>query len=207
MQLSGSCIWEGDTLVKRMRQALRDSRARTLCLCAAVAVTALLAACSASLASTGSGGSPSAGGSASSPSALAYSQCMRSHGVPDYPDPPSDGGIPKGSAQQFGVSDSRYQAAEDNCQHLLPVGDSHQVPPAEVQRVLTGMRGFSQCMRSHGVPNWPDPSIDSGGQPVFDVSSHGITRSVVRSPRVQTAMTECHHLLPSALGLGNPPLG
>jgi len=69
------------------------------------------------------------------------------------------------------------------------------------------MREFSQCMRSHGVPDWPDPSTDSDGQPVFDISSRGITRSVVRSPQVQNTMTECHHLLPSVLGLGNPPLG
>jgi len=132
---------------------------------------------------------------------------MRSSGVPDYPDPPSGGGIPKGSAQQFGVSDSRYQAAENNCQHLLPVSYSHQLPAGEVPQLLTGMREFSQCMRSHGVPDWPDPSTDSDGQPVFDISSRGITRSVVRSPQVQNTMTECHHLLPSVLGLGNPPLG
>jgi hypothetical protein len=131
---------------------------------------------------------------------------MRSQGVPDFPDPPSGGGIPKGSAQQFGVSDSVYQAAENSCQHLLPVSYGHQFPAGEVQQLLAGMREFSQCMRSHGVPNWPDPSIDPDGQPVFDISSRGITRGLVRSPQVQATMAECHGLLPGVLGVGNPPL-
>jgi hypothetical protein len=61
-------------------------------------------------------------------------------------------------------------------------------------------------MRSHGVSNWPDPSTDSNGQPVFDITSRGLTHAQSNSPLVQTAMTECHHLLPSALGLGDPPL-
>jgi hypothetical protein len=65
------------------------------------------------------------------------------------------------------------------------------------------MRTFSQCVRSHGVPNWPDPIADSDGRPVFDLGAHGITRSEYHSPQLQTKMAECQHLLPSALG-GTP---
>ena len=125
---------------------------------------------------------------------------MRSSGVPDYPDPPSGGGIPKGSAQQFGVSDSRYQAAENNCQHLLPVSYSHQLPASEVPLLLSGMREFSQCMRSHGVPNWPDPTVDSEGRPGFELSSHGFTRSEAHSPQLGAKEAECQHVMPAALG-------
>jgi hypothetical protein len=196
------------TRVMRRPRRAGPPAARTVAAIIATAALALLpAACSSgSPSSSGAGGSPDAGGSASSPSALAYSQCMRSHGVPDFPDPPSGGGVPKGSAQQFGVSNSQYQAAQTACEHLLPAGPNHQFPAGEVQQVLAGMRTFAKCMRSHGVPNWPDPSTDSNGQPVFDISSHGITPSVRRSPQVQTTMTECQHLLPSALGPGDPPL-
>jgi hypothetical protein len=49
---------------------------------------------------------------------------MRASGVPNYPDPDSGGHLPKGNAQDFGVSDSRYQAAQSSCQHLLPTGGS-----------------------------------------------------------------------------------
>ena len=138
--------------------------------------------------------------------ALAFARCMRSHGVRNWPDPSSSGVFAKRTPQQLGVSDSQYQAAQNACQNLLPAGANDQFPPAEVQQLLVGMRSFSQCMRSHGVTNWPDPSTDSQGQPQFDITSAGITSSDRRSPQVQTAMSTCQHLLPSALGPGDPPL-
>src|ERR1700729_669715 len=80
----------------------------------AATALALLAACSGSSPSSGAGGTPNAGQAASSPSAVAYSHCMRSPGGPNYPDPGSDGALPKGDAQQFGVSSSQLQAAESD---------------------------------------------------------------------------------------------
>jgi len=176
---------------------------------AAAALVLLAAGCSGSPSSTdpggsrsatGSGGSPSAGGSANSP-LLAFSQCMRSRGVPDFPDPqPGATNAKFPGAQQLGVSSSQYQAADNACQHLLPAGVDDQFPPAEVQQLLIGMRQFSQCMRSHGVPNWPDPSVDSEGRPVFDLSDHGFSRTEAHSPQLGAKETECQNLLPSALG-------
>ena len=87
------------------------------------AVLAPLAACS-SGSPTAIGGSPDGGGSPNSPSAVAFSTCMRSHGVPNFPDPDSSGGIPKETLRQLGVSNSRYQAAVQACGHLVPGGDS-----------------------------------------------------------------------------------
>ena len=49
---------------------------------------------------------------------------------------------------------------------------------------------FSRCMRSHGIPNWPDPTTDRNGQPVFDIP--GINPD---SPRVSNTADECTHLL------------
>jgi hypothetical protein len=176
---------------------------------AAVIATAALAlsaaACSASPSSAGPGGSSNAGGPAQS-QLLAFSQCMRSHSVPDFPDPQPSGGAKFPTAQELGVSTSRYQAAENACQQLLPAGTGDQFPPAEVPPLLSGMTRFSQCMRSHGVPNWPDPMTDSQGRPVFDLGAAGITRSEARTPPVTTKVAECQHLLPSALG-GNTPIG
>ena len=181
----------------RPRRAWPPAARTATALIATAALILLAAACGGSPASTDSGGSSNAGGSGNS-SLLAFSKCMRSHGVPNFPDPSSDSKFP--SAQQLGVSSSQYDRAQNDCQHLLPASASHQFPPAEVQQLLTGMREYSQCMRSHGVANWPDPSLDAQGQPYFDISSHGITRTVRRSPQVATPMAECHYLLPSALG-------
>jgi len=181
---------------------------------AAAALVLLAAACSGSPSSagpggssTGPGGSSNAGGSANS-QLLAFSQCMRSHSVPNFPDPQSSSNAKFPSAQQLGVSSSQYQAAENACQQLLPADADDQFPPAEVQQLLIGMREFSQCMRSHGVPNWPDPTTDSEGRPVFDLGSHGITRSESRSPQITTKEQGCSHLLPRALGGGEGiPIG
>jgi hypothetical protein len=129
---------------------------------------------------------------------------MRARGVPGFPDPQPTGNGKFPSAQQLGVSDSRYQAAESACQQLLPAGTSDVFPPGEVQQLLIGMREFSQCVRARGVPDWPDPATDSQGRPEFPLGSHGISRAEYHSPRVQASIGQCQHLLPAALGGGTP---
>jgi hypothetical protein len=127
---------------------------------------------------------------------------MRSHGVPDYPDPTSSGRLQKTSAGHLGVSSSEFSAAQNACQHLLPAtggsltaGSLQQCYLAEVcpqalvqQAVNAGLR-FAQCMRAHRVADWPDPSIDSEGRPVFN-----ITVPRPPPPQVSTAMNECERL-------------
>jgi len=125
---------------------------------------------------------------------------MRSHGVANFPDPqPGQTNEKFPGAQQLGVSSSRYQAAVKGCQHLLPAGAGDQFPAGEVRLLLVGMLNFSQCMRSHGVPKWPDPSVDSEGRPVFDLGRAGISQSEARSAQITAKVSECQHLLPPAL--------
>lgn len=124
---------------------------------------------------------------------------MRSHSVPNFPDPlPNSSSAKFPDAQQLGVSGSVYQAAEGDCEHLLPAGSEDQFPAAEVPLLLRGMLRFSQCVRSHGVPNWPDPTVDSQGHPGFNLV--GIRGLNVDSAQVQAALNGCQHLLPSQLG-------
>jgi hypothetical protein len=124
---------------------------------------------------------------------------MRSQSVPNFPDPqPRATNAKFPDAQQLGVSSSRYQAAENTCEHLLPSGVNNQFPPAEVPLILSGMREFSQCMRSHGVPNWPDPTTNSSGQVGFNLV--GINALNSDSPQVNATRNECSHLLPHQLG-------
>jgi hypothetical protein len=170
----------------------------------ATAVLALLAvACGGSDSPDATGrGSP---GNSASASAVAYSACMRSHGVPNYPDPGSDGNLPKGNAQAFGVSDSQYQAAERVCRHLLPNSDTTftasltqcletgDCPHAVVQRALTEGLRFARCMRNRGVPNWPDPTVDSMGRPSFQTTAAGISIAATRSPRMLSKIGHCQN--------------
>jgi hypothetical protein len=156
---------------------------------AAIVATAglvLLAACTRGGESfTGSNGSPHAGGSMRSPSALAFSGCIRSHGVPNFPDPDSSGALPKVGPQQLGVSSSQFEAAQIACASLLQPSD------AQVLQTLRGMRDFARCMRSHGVPDWPDPTTDSNGQPVFDLRG----QIAPDSARIDVKSTICAYLL------------
>jgi len=131
--------------------------------------------------------------------ALAYSRCMREHGVPTFPDPNSSGEIPKVSLREVDLP--QFKAAEKACQHLLPPGTDDMFPPGEVQQLLIGMLRFSQCMRSHGVPNWPDPATDSEGRPEFPLEGvPGTSRSYWHQPRINHTIDECQYLLPPALG-------
>ena len=184
----------------------------------ATAGLALLVACSGHPSSAGpgtattAGGTPGASSAGGSPSAVAYSRCMRADGVPDFPDPVGSGAIPKTGAQALGVSSSRFQAARSACQHLLPDAASSEqqarqcleagdCPQAVVQQMLTADRAFARCMRSHGVPNWPDPSIGAAGGPVFNLVPVGITHSQTHSPPVSGKIGECERLDPAPVGL------
>lgn len=182
---------------------------------AAAALALLAAACGGSPSSADPGGSPSAagsasargsanaGGSAGSPSAVAFSSCMRSHGVPKFPDPASNGVLPKLSLQLLGVSGAQFQAAHRTCQHLLPISSAsiQQCEAAGVcsqavtERMLSDGLRFARCMRSHGLPKWPDPTTDSQGRVAFaiSISKDGFDP---HSSRINPELHECEHLMP-----------
>jgi len=179
--------------------------ARTAAAIIATTALALLAACSGSPPSTSSGGSPKAGDSASSPSAVAYSACIRSHGVPNYPDPNSGDQLPKTDAQRLGVSSSQYQAAQQACQHLLPTGGSIQqqnyqcmsnsdCPPALVQQMMAGDLKLARCMRSHGVLNFPDPTNGGSSGPIFNITEAGISDAASHTRQFIAKLNECGRL-------------
>jgi hypothetical protein len=150
----------------------------------AVALALLAAAC---------GGAPSSNGgqlgSATSTlqsGAVAFARCMRSHAVPNWPDPNRSGVFDKSklTSQQLGASSSRVQAAQHACSHLLPNGGSGP-SAAQVQRVRAQALSFSQCVRSHGVPNFPDP--DSTGR-IPDPATVGVDQG---SPKFEAANQAC----------------
>src|SRR5215475_8613453 len=102
-----------------MKPVPLPSAARSVVAISVTALALLAAACDGSPSSTGSGGSSTAGRSANSQQ-LSYSRCMRSHGIPSFPDPSSSGGFSKATLQQLAASNSQYQTATQACAHLLP---------------------------------------------------------------------------------------
>jgi hypothetical protein len=105
---------------------------------------------------------------------------MRSNGVLSFPDPGSGGAIPKVTLQSLGVSSTRFQTAQTACRHFLPARS-----PASRQQVAALSLQFSRCVRSHGVPNFPDP--DSTGR-IPDPATAGINQG---SPKFEAANQAC----------------
>jgi hypothetical protein len=180
-------------------------RRRPIVLASVVAVVAfsLLAA------GCGAGRSPGVATVASSTTAgtttttqnglLAFSQCMRSNGMPNFPDPQRFvGGNVKLTIRQLGASGPQFQAAMNACTHLLPNGGSGSQETAQQQRTqLADGLSFARCMRSHGVSSFPDPTAQ-GQLTVEMVQAQGID---MHSPAVLQAVQTC---LPASHGLLTP---
>ncbi len=122
---------------------------------------------------------------------LAYSRCMRSHGVLDFPDPttPAGGGvafsIDGGPGSDLNPNNPKFKAANRGCQPLLPAGVQSATPASP--KVAAEVR-WARCLRSHGVPSFPDPNK----QGAFDSAKFDSS-----SPAFQTASEACKSLQPS----------
>lgn len=86
--------------------------------------------------------------------ALAYAGCIRSHGVPLWPDPESSGVFDKSklTPHQLGASDSQIGTAQKACTSFAPI-----YPLTPQPHVLAQALRFSRCMRTQGATNFPDP--------------------------------------------------
>jgi hypothetical protein len=133
-----------------------------------------------------SGGSPKA-------SALAYSACMRSHGVKDFPDPTNGKiTIQGGQGSDLDPSNPTFKAAQQACQSLQPkpsAAQQHQFQQAALK--------YSQCMRAHGIKDFPDPT--GGG---LRIQAHSGSDLDPHNPTFQAAQNACQHDLPGANGGG-----
>ncbi len=121
---------------------------------------------------------------------LAFSRCMRSHGVPGFPDPDSSGGLPKRQVARL-TGSPQFPAAHRSCEHLLPNGG--QPTQAQVLQAWADMRSFARCMRAHGVPAWPDPAPTSqqDQRPFF----HLPASIDPEAPRITARIGACQHVL------------
>lgn len=105
------------------------------------------------IAACGSSKKPSRAASVSQ--GLKFAECMRSHGLPSFPDPINGGGFQFKDGSVNPASPA-FQAARKACQAVLPGGGPANRPPATAQQKAT-MLHLSQCMRAHGVSSFPDP--------------------------------------------------
>lgn len=129
---------------------------------------------------------------------VAYSACMRSNGVPNWPDPTRSGGLPKEavvSALQA-VGNSQAEAAQNACRNLLPAGGSlsgQASQPVTVQDRQDYLNAAA-CMRSHGVPDFPDPTFQNNS-----VQTNIPSSTDQDSSEFKSAAEICTKLIPAGL--------
>ena len=164
-----------------------------------------------SSADPGSGGDSSSPESESSASAqqkiIAFSHCMRTHGVPEFPEP-SEGHVLLRSSDRNGhvtginPQSAQFQAASKACAKLSPKGGKPP-SPAEQAKLQEKALLFSQCMRTHGVPSFPDPEFSSSGGGVgihIGGRKGGPSRIDPSSPQFQAAQKACQSIMPGPKG-------
>jgi hypothetical protein len=164
---------------------------------AAAAVAVLAAGC-------GGGSSPA---SSARPTAaaivgrqfVAFAVCMRSHGVPGYPDPEisSSGNhtqvtISPGSADP---NSPAFKSADHACHNLMPNGGMPVNSAQDQAQDLT----FADCMRAHRIPNFPDADRDGAFTLPSTIDQ--------QAPQFQRATKACANVEPSSLSILNQPPG
>jgi hypothetical protein len=153
---------------------------------AALVTTTALAACGGSGPSTVN----ASGGPGTGPhSPIAFSRCMRAHGVTNFPDPSAGGGISLSPSQ---ARSPGFQSAQQACVKLI-IGNRH--PPAIGAAQRARMIRMAACMRTHGVPSFPDPQFPAGGG--ITLGGPGVK---LASPAFQQAAQECGGPRPISTG-------
>jgi hypothetical protein len=156
----------------------------------------LTVACAALASACGSGGgSARTGTRAGSAADVEFADCMRAHGVSDFPDPLPGGGFPTGAIPPTPVARTATKA----CASILRAGSAPPPPTADDRAALLR---FAVCMRAHGVPSFPDPVTLSEvprNRNVFGVGSMVFPLGVTidpQSPAFRRAGGACGAQLP-----------
>jgi hypothetical protein len=159
----------------------------------AAALASLLAGAGLAAAACSGGPPAAAAGSSIYQKTVAYAQCMRSHGVPDFPDPNSQGKLIV-AAPNLHVSPQQAQSADQACRHLLPNGGNETA--AQKRNDLSQSLKFAACMRAHGEPKFSDPVMVNGNV-MQHLAGDGIDMS---SPQYKSAWQACQSLIPEDAG-------
>jgi hypothetical protein len=144
---------------------------------------------------TGSSG-PQSGSTSPENSALIFVDCMRTHGEPNMPDPTIEGTsthLVIASGSRVDANSPQFAAANTACKHLLPnngVPQQKAITPADQDDYLKAVA----CMRSHGVPDFPDPTFQTNNVTFY-------LRSAIdtNSSQYKSALATCEKLIPAGL--------
>lgn len=171
---------------------------------AVIVAAALISACGSSTPAATSSSVSRAGGSGASGSGsggngtlahaqkgVKFAECMRSHGVPKFPDPGASGKftidqVANGSS--LDTSTPAFTQAMSACKDLEPAGFTGGMRSAAQQ---AGALKFAACIRENGVKDFPDPV---NGQPLVDTNRIPSANAPGGLSILQAAMQKCRGL-------------
>jgi hypothetical protein len=160
-------------------------------------------AASAAAGGPGPGGGPGSGMAMGDPNAsqsqrLAFAHCMQTHGVPDFPEPNS-----QGLFTGINPNEPGFQAAQNHCNHILP-NDGQPTAAQTAQAVAQALK-MSQCMRAHGIAGFPDPQVShqNGGVEISIRLGGNGSNVNPNDPQFQAAQRACQGFMPFK-GAGKP---
>jgi hypothetical protein len=190
------------TSIRRAARLCRG-RARTcgagLVLAALLGTAVLVAACG----GTSSGSAATRSASTAANRVLAYISCMHTHGEPNLPDPSGTGShlhIAINPSSGVDPNSPQFTAANNACKHLISKNGSapeaNTITPADQADYLKA----AACMRSHGIPDFPDP-VFQGNNVAFNAPGSSIDTN---SSPYKRALTTCEKLIPAGLPYSSP---
>jgi hypothetical protein len=174
------------------------SRRRPLAALGLIAMVVPISACGSSgPAATSTSGSAPNSTAGNAQKAVKFAECMRSNGVSQFPDPSPSGqftidGVVNGSS--LDPSAPAFEQAMNACKNLEPTGftGSRRSP----QQTAAALK-FAQCIRTNGVPDFPDPA---NGQPLVDTNLIPSAATSSGMSILNAAMQKCHALGTAAMG-------
>jgi hypothetical protein len=175
---------------------------RPLAAVALSVMVALISGCGSStpIQTSSAAGSGTAAGSASSAGAggtkkaserdeaVKFAECMRGHGLSDFPDPTASGEFVYG----ISVSPAVWARILGECKYLQPPGTlSAKRSPVQQSAALR----FAQCIRENGVKDFPDPE---NGQPLVDTTRIPSSNLPGGMTILNAAMQKCRSFMAEA---------
>jgi hypothetical protein len=140
----------------------------------------------------GGGSSPGSAAETAYQKTLAFSQCMRAHGEPGFPDPQPNGNLLV-DGQKDHLNGALMNSANKACQHLLP--KSAPLTAAQQRQLTNQALKFVACMRAHGIPDMPDPVVNASGVQISIGGPNG-KGPAPNSPVLRAAQQACRKVAP-----------
>jgi len=160
----------------------------------ALATVALIGAgCSSGSAENGNTGTASSGADkklTARDKAVKFSECIRAHGVSDFPDPNEKNQFEYGVS----VTPAVWKQATTACKDLQPPGT---LSSKRTRKEQSASLRFAQCIRENGVKDFPDPV---NGEPLVNTYKIPSSNRPGGMTTLNAAMRKCGNILKEAAG-------